>query len=226
VRLEEEVEAVDAERRRVRLASGDTLGYEALISTLPLDRLLAITSGLPGDLPAAGQRLRAVRVLNLSLGIDRPRISGAHWVYFPEREFSFYRIGFPGNMSPHVVPRGCSSIYVERSLRRDETFDTEEVAATAIDDLRRAGVLWRGDRVVYRQVSVLDPAYVIHDGWRARNLPRILEVLREVGIHSAGRFGAWEYSSMEEALRAGIDLAARIAPAFAGRYQRARAASS
>lgn len=226
VRLEERVKAVDAGQRRVRLASGEALGYEVLISTLPLDRLLSITSGLPEDLPAAGERLRSVRVLNLSLGIDRPRISSAHWIYFPEPEFSFYRIGFPGNMSPHVVPRGCSSIYVERSLRRDETFDEEEVAATAVDELRRSGVLWRGDRIVYRRASVLDPAYVIHDAWRARNLPRVLEVLREAGIHSAGRFGAWEYSSMEGALLSGIDLAARIAPAFAGRYRRARAAGS
>ena len=80
-----------------------------------------------------------------------------------------------------------------------------------LDDLRRAGVLWRGDRVVYRRVSVLDPAYVIYDRHRAAGLPRVIDALRGVGIHSAGRFGAWEYSSMEDALRHGMQLAGRLA---------------
>jgi protoporphyrinogen oxidase len=212
VRLNETVASVDAASRVVTLVSGGRLEYEALISTIPLDRLLAITRGLPGDLPAVGSRLRAVRVLNISLGIDRESVSPAHWIYFPEPEYSFYRVGFPSNLSPHVAPRGCSSLYVERSLLRDEPFDPDEVLEVALEDLRRAGVLSERDRVVYRRVSVLDPAYVIYDRFRAASLPGLLGALRDLGIHSAGRFGAWEYSSMEGALKSGIDLAARIAP--------------
>jgi protoporphyrinogen oxidase len=216
IRLGATVTAVDAAARTVTLADGGTVAYEALISSLPLDRLLSITSGLPDDLPQVPARLRAVRVLNISLGVDRPSIAGAHWIYFPEPEYSFYRVGFPGSLAAGLVPRGCSSLYVERSLLRDEPFDEAEVVDRAIADLRRAGILWRGDRVVYRRVGVLDPAYVIYDRFRAAHLPRVLQALRGLGIHSAGRFGAWEYNSMEGAIRAGIDLAARLRPAFAG----------
>ncbi len=217
VRLRETVVEVDAAARIVRLASGTTIAYEALISTLPLDRLLAITIGLPDDLPAAGRRLRAVRVLNISLGIDRPTLSPAHWIYFPEPEYSFYRVGFPGSLSADLVPRGCASLYVERSLLRDEPFDPDEVVERAVEDLRRAGLVWRSDRVVYRRVGVLDPAYVIYDRFRAQALPGLLATLQDLGIHSAGRFGAWEYNSMEGAMRAGMDLAGRLAPVFAAR---------
>ena len=218
VRLRSEIVAVDTQARLVRLADGSTIGYEALISTLPLDRLLAIASPLPDSLPSAGKKLRAVKVINISLGVDRPGVSGAHWIYFPEKEYSFYRAGFPGNLSPHVAPRGCSSLYVERSLRREESFDDEEVVSTAIDDLRRVGILWKGDRIVYRRVSVLDPAYVIYDRFRARNVPEVLEQLGSIGIHSAGRFGAWEYSSMEGAMRDGRELAARLRESLGGRF--------
>ena len=214
VRLDEEVAGVDAGARLVRLASGRTLSYEALISTIPLDRLLAITTGLPADLPAAGRRLRAVRILNINLGVDRRSISGAHWIYFPEPEYSIYRAGFPGNLSADLMPRGCSSLYVERSLRRDETYDPDEVIEKAVDDLRRAGILRKGDRLVYRRVSVIDPAYVIYDRFRAHNVGRCLDSLEALGIHSAGRFGAWEYSSMEGAILAGMGLASRLAPTF------------
>lgn len=212
IRLGETVEAIDAVRRTVRLRSGAVIGYETLVSTIPLDRLLAIATGLPSDLPPAAQRLRAVRVVNISLGVDRAAVSDAHWIYFPEPEYSFYRVGFPTSLSRDLAPRGCSSLYVERSLQRDESLDPDSVIDAAVEDLRRAGILWRGDRIVYRRVRVLDPAYVIYDRFRADNVPRLLESLTRLGIHSAGRFGFWEYSSMESAIRAGMDLAARIGP--------------
>jgi protoporphyrinogen oxidase len=158
-----------------------------------------------------------VRVLNISLGVDRDAISGAHWVYFPEPEYSFYRVGFPSNLSPALAPRGCSSLYVERSLLRHEPFAEEQVVSAAIEDLRRAGILWRGDRVIYRRVQVLDPAYVIYDRFRAANLPRVHEALRAAGIHSTGRFGSWEYSSMEGAIKAGMELAERLDGSLSGR---------
>jgi protoporphyrinogen oxidase len=224
IRLNEAVVAVDAAARTVTLDSGASIAYEALISTLPLDRLLAMTRGLPPDLPHVGQKLRAVRVLNLSLGVDREPLSGAHWIYFSEPEYSFYRVGFPGNLSAALAPRGCSPLYVERSLLRDEPFDPEEVTARALDDLRRAGILWKGDRVVYRRLSVLDPAYVIYDRFRARHLPTVLGKLADLGIHSAGRFGAWEYSSMEGAIKAGVGLAERLAARFAPQLGLSRAA--
>ena len=122
-----------------------------------------------------------------------------------------------------MAPRGCSSLYVERSLLRDEPFDEDEVVSAAVEDLRRAGILWRRDRVIYRRVQVLDPAYVIYDRFRARNLPRVHETLNAAGIHSAGRFGSWEYSSMEGAIRTGMDLAERLCGSLAGRKAAGRA---
>lgn len=210
IRTGSAVETIDARRRVVRLRGGETIGYERLVSTLPLDRLLQSTEGLPDEMGAIGRRLRSVRVLNICLGIARPRLSDAHWVYFPEPEYSFYRIGFPSNLAPGMAPRGCASVWAERSLLPGEPFDEQEVIATTTDDLRRAGILRARDRVVFARVGVLDPAYVLYDRHRARHVPRVLETLREHGIDSTGRFGAWEYSSMEGAMRAGADAAERL----------------
>jgi protoporphyrinogen oxidase len=207
LRLGAEVRAIDAAARTVTLADGVVVAYELLVSTLPLDRLLACTTGLPAGLPRAGRRLRAVRVLNICLGVDRPRVSPAHWIYFPEPEYSFYRVGFPSNLSEAMAPPGASSLWAERSLLRDEPFDEADVVEQTIDDLRRAGILRRGDRVVHRRVGVLDPAYVIYDRHRSRVLPGVLQTLNGLGIRSTGRFGAWEYNSMEGAMKAGIEAA-------------------
>lgn len=39
---------------------------------------------------------------------------------------------------------------------------------------------------------------------------RVLGFLAGVGIETAGRYGRWEYSSMEDAILAGRDAAARV----------------
>ncbi|HZN02443.1 MAG TPA: FAD-dependent oxidoreductase, partial [Candidatus Polarisedimenticolia bacterium] len=49
VRTGRSVEAIDARRRLVRLDGGETIEYERLVSTLPLDRLLQCTDGLPDE---------------------------------------------------------------------------------------------------------------------------------------------------------------------------------
>jgi len=211
MRLGTPVARVDPVRRVVTLESGEELGYERLVSTLPLDSLLERMDPLPEpELARARGRLRAVRVINLNLGIDRAEILPGHWVYFPEPEFPFYRVGSPTNYSAGVAPRGCSSLYVEVARRRDEGFDPADLGEEILDGLRRARILRRRDRVVARELQVLDPAYVVYDHFRRQALPAVQRSLTRWGIYSTGRFGAWEYGSMESALRQGREIANRL----------------
>ena len=65
---------------------------------------------------------------------------------------------------------------------------------------------------------------MIYDRFRARHVPGLIERLREFDVHSAGRFGAWEYSSMEDAIRAGADAAHRVRAQLTRRYPMLREA--
>jgi protoporphyrinogen oxidase len=193
------------------LETGETLEYERLISTLPLDALLRILPPLEGIPPEAPGKLRAVRVINVNLGVDRANLLPCHWAYFPEQEFPFYRVGSPTNYSRGVAPRGCSSLYVEVARRRDEPFDEAGILDEVLEGLEKARILRRGDHILAREVLVLDPAYVIYDHFRKEQLPGILSELERHEIVSTGRFGAWEYGSMETAMRQGRDAALRPA---------------
>ncbi|MCI0408613.1 MAG: hypothetical protein L0191_08625, partial [Acidobacteria bacterium] len=75
---------------------------------------------------------------------------------------------------------------------------------------RRVEILRPGDRIVAREVLVLDPAYVVYDHFRQQALPSILRILERYGVISTGRFGAWEYGSMESALKQGRAAAERL----------------
>ncbi|UCF67323.1 MAG: FAD-dependent oxidoreductase [Acidobacteriota bacterium] len=215
------VARIDAAGRRVQLADGREFAYERLISTLPLAELLHRIEGLvtPGGAPPLSQiaaRLRWTAVIDVGLGIDRPEIAGgAHWIYFPEPEYPFYRAGFPSNVCRAMAPEGCSSISVEFSQRPDRPRPShDELVAAARGGLERAGLLSPEDRIVLSTEALIDPAYVIFDAERTRLVDEALARLDEAGILSIGRFGAWTYSYMERALIDGKTAAERVAAAL------------
>ncbi len=214
IRTGSSVRRLDFRERKAVLEGGETVEYERLISTLPLDSLLRILDPLPeGIASRTPERLRAVRVVNVNLGLDRKAVLPCHWAYFPEPEYPFYRVGSPSNYSDHVAPRGCSSLYVEVARRKDEPVDEEAIGEEVLEGLRRAGILKRSDRILVRETMLLEPAYVIHDHFRKEALPGILRILEEQDIFSIGRFGAWEYGTMESALRQGRETALRLGSA-------------
>ena len=219
VHCNEEIVSVDAARRTVATRGGRTIAYDRLVSTMPLPRLLSITRGLPAAMEEWAAGLRHVAVINLNLGVGRVVHPDKHWVYFPEKDFVFYRAGFPASFTPTAAPGGCSSIYLEIAARPSERLDEAQLFARAEEGLVRAGILEARDEILTRAAFHIDPAYVIYDQHRRRRLPDLLEALAGKGIHSIGRYGAWYYNSMEESLADGRALAQQIlqeAPARAG----------
>jgi len=51
---------------------------------------------------------------------------------------------------------------------------------------------------------------VLFDRHRASALPAILAELESRGIHSIGRYGRWEHTSMEDAIAQGRQLAEKL----------------
>jgi len=211
ISLGRRVIGVDLEARQVELEDGESLGYERLVVTTPLPGFLRMTRGGPAGLAALADRLDWSVVGCLNLGIDRADIAeGAHWIYFPDTDAPFYRVGFPSNFSDAVAPAGASSMYVEFGLARDEIFEPERLEREALACLRREGILREADRVVARDWIRIDPGYVIFDRARQDVLERVVPALESRGVHLIGRYGAWTYSYMERALLDGLEVAERL----------------
>ena len=149
-------------------------------------------------------------VYNVNLGVAREQVSDKHWLYFPEPEYPFYRLGFPMNFSPSLGRSGCSSMYVEMSHRPTEHVSSEELVERARAGMERAGILRPDDEIVVADVKDLHYAYVYFDRHRAAALPAILSELERRGIYSVGRYGRWEHTSMEDAIGQGKRLAERL----------------
>ena len=206
---------VETKRRRAVFkhhASGDTRTehYESLVSTIPVPELMRRCPDMPTHLKEGAEGLRWVSVYNLNMAVAREQVSDKHWLYFPEPEYPFYRIGFPMNFSPALGRSGCSSMYVEMSHRPSEQHSHEELLSRARSGMERAGILRSEDEIVVADVKDLRYAYVYFDRHRARALPTMLAELERRGIYSIGRYGAWEHTSMEDAIGQGKQLAERL----------------
>jgi len=205
---------VDTKKRRATFRGEDgtvrTEPYEALVSTIPISELVRRSVDLPDDIREAAAGLRCVSVYSINLGVAREGVSDKHWIYFPEPEFPFYRAGFPMNFSPALGRPGCSSLYVEISHQPTEILPPEMVLKQVRDGLERAGIFRRDEKIVVADVRDIRYAYVLFDRHRARVLSGILAELKRRGIHSIGRYGRWEHTSMEDAITQGRALAAEL----------------
>jgi len=210
IHLQESVQSIDARKKVVKLDSGREETYDTLITTLPLPVTFKLIRDVPDSLKHASSLLRAVGILNINIGVDRPLVSDQHWVYFPEGQFVFSRVGFPMNFSKAVAPAGTSSLYIEITYPQGQKPNVEQTFAQALDGLRRAGILRPDDRIVTRLDININPAYIVFDPHRQKHLPNLIEYLESRDIHTAGRYGMWDYHSMEDSICSGKAAAERV----------------
>ncbi len=203
--LGERVEALDLERRVARTSRGREIAYQHVISSAPFPQLLGL-AGVDHD-PSA---FTWNKVLVFNLGFDRKGPEGVHWIYYPQRELSFYRLGFYDN----IFGTDRLSMYVELGYPTDAVIDEAEVArarARVLDDLRVAGVTTDHQLVSWHTVT-LDPAYVHITTRSLAEVTRLKRALSTRGVHSIGRYGSWTYCSIED----NIVEARALAEAFDG----------
>jgi len=189
--LRERVLSVDL-RGKVARTSRREIAFERLVSSAPFDRLLSMT-GLPFD----RDRYTYNKVLVFNLGFDRKGPEGVHWIYVPQRDLMFYRVGFYDN----IFEADRMSLYVEVGLPADAPVDPATVDRSrqrVLADLRRAGLLGEGQRLVAHHHVVLDPAYVHITGESQADVAAKRRLLAHRGVHSIGRYGGWTYCSIED----------------------------
>jgi protoporphyrinogen oxidase len=203
------IQRIDLEQRKAWLDSGFEIDFEFLVSSLPLPRLAALTPGLPAGLRAQAKRLKATSVYNINLGLKGKQPVPYSWVYFPEEEFQFHRAGSVSACVPTVAPRNHYSLYVEFSYRGSRP-NPAQLGRHAVQKLKRLGWIESEKQIVNRVDLDLPGAYVLYDRYRDEIVRELLAFYATKGVYSVGRYGRWEYGSMESAMEQGIQTAQDI----------------
>lgn len=202
---------IDLKKNVIFFEDGDSESFDIIINTMPLDLLLhSISDHSSTHFNRTAENLLCTSVACLNLGISRNIDAEKHWIYYPEKEYPFYRVGFYHNFSSSLVPASCSSMYVECSYKKNASYRSLQ---KMINDVQlNIKQLFNIDdsEIIAKNIIKMPHAYVVYDAWRERNLSVLLDGLKREGIYSIGRYGAWKYSSMQESVLDGKKVADTI----------------
>jgi protoporphyrinogen oxidase len=205
--------AIDPKRRRVLFEDGGEDSYDVLISTLPLDRLVALAR-LDSLVPAArALSSSTVHVVGLGVEGDLPAaLAGRKWIYFPDLSLPFYRATVLSNFAPSNAPPGHWSLLAEAAASEHRPIDPATVVDAVIAGFTAEGFIPPGQRIVSRFHHVAEPGYPTPTLARNDALARLHPALAALGIHSRGRFGAWRYeiANQDHSFLQGAELAGHL----------------
>jgi UDP-galactopyranose mutase len=204
---------LSARRRTLTLQDGREIGYEHLISTMPLPVLIRlIGEEAPTEVQRAARDLRYISVRCVNLGIGRPDLTEKHWIYYPE-DSVFHRIFVQGNASPYCNPEGGFGLTCEITYHNQYKplpCDGEALIQRCIEDCHRVGIFNTEDPILTATQVDIPHAYVVYDHARRRNVALIREWLLTQNIVLAGRYSEWEYYNSDHAFLAGKNAAERV----------------
>ena len=201
--------ALDPGRRTARLSSGEEVRWKRVVATIALPEVVRLCAGAPAAVVEAAGRLRATTVTYVNVAARDVGAPPFHWVYLPEERYGPYRIGSASAAVPSLAPAGCRSFYVEYSAAGP--LPAAQVEGQALEALKDLGFVRGAGDVLFMETRAIPHAYAIYDDAYGASQQAAVSWLAAQGVLAAGRYGRWEYSSMEDALLAGRECATKAA---------------
>ena len=216
VHFGEEIVRIDFENKLLRMGGGVEVRYDALINSIPLDRLVACAFGVPDAVREGAAELRHSGTHVVGCGFRAPTASDWSWMYFPEPDVPFHRVTNFGHYSSFNVPGGradlFSALMCETSFSEEKPSSLADVAEKTRAGLAAAGLVDPAASMAGEFAISVPYAYPVPTPGRDSALRTIQTYLMDRGVYSRGRFGAWLYErgNMDHSYKQGRDVADRI----------------
>jgi protoporphyrinogen oxidase len=205
---------VDINSRTVFSRRGEEFEYDALVSTLPIDVLAALTGDRELISDASQLRYSGTHVIGVGIHGNPPEhLTEKNWLYFPESDCPFYRVTVFSNYSPHNVPsNGYWSLMAEVAESSLRPVDHSSVVNQVLEGMRNTKLLGAKDGVASTWHHFAPHGYPTPTVDRDEHLGRINAKLESWGIFSRGRFGAWRYEvgNQDHCCMQGVEAADRV----------------
>jgi len=177
--------------------------YVNCLSTIPLPDLMRICLA-PNELMNEVSKLKWVKVISIGLSVKGKRDdSFGHWHYYADPEVPFTKVIYMTNFDRYNAPEEGFGLLIEIPVSNIEI-------SKVIADLRKLKVLKAKDRIIDINSWEVNPAYVIFTKETPGIVAKCKEYLQDLGITTIGRYGNWEYSSMAENIKDGLNYAKNL----------------
>jgi protoporphyrinogen oxidase len=198
--LNEELLSIDI-NNKTAVTNKREIKYDRLISSIPFTSLLE-KSNISYDKDIYSWN----KVLVFNLGFNKKGDDKVNnWVYFPEKKYSFYRIGYYDN----IFGDDRLSLYVELGFDKDQDIIADDYLKIVLEDLNKAGIINDHELVSYAKIF-MDPAYVHVNKKSDSDKQRIQTDLAFDSVYSIGRYGDWKYCSIEDNIIEAKELVNKI----------------
>ena len=216
VRLGEGVVSVDLARHRCVTSLGEEIAYGALISTIPLDRLVGI-AGL-SDLSSAVERgllHSSSNIVGLGMTGQPPEhLCDKCWMYYPGDDCPFYRATVFSNYAELNVPRpGATwSLMLEVAESPHRPVDHQRLVRDVIAGAVNVELVDDPTTVISTWKYRADYGYPTPGLHRDAALAHVIPIFEEHSVFSRGRFGMWRYevSNQDHSFMQGVEVVDRI----------------
>ena len=200
--LGEKLLSVDMKNKKA-VTDKRTIEYDNLISTMPFPVLMD-KCGVEYDKEVYSWN----KVLVFNLGFDKKGPEKQNnWIYFPDRELVFYRVGFYDN----IIGQDKTSLYVEIGFDHEASgIDIDQLLDRTLSDLRKVGII-TDQKLVASHPIMMDPAYVHITQRSEEDKARKKDLLKQSDVYSIGRYGSWTYCSLEDNIHEAFSLAKAVA---------------
>jgi protoporphyrinogen oxidase len=217
VRFGAKVSGVDTRRDVLTLSDGEELRYDALISTMPVDRLMSFVSPRDDAATRAASRLvhSSTHVVGLGLqGVAPPELATKCWMYFPEANTPFYRATVFSHYSPAHVPdpKRFWSLMTETSESPQKPVNAARLVEDTIAGAIASGLIESRAQLASVWAHRVEYGYPTPTLDRDAQLALVLPALEHHRIYSRGRFGAWKYevSNQDHSFMQGVEVVNRL----------------
>ncbi len=192
IRTAMRVTKVDTLRKVVEFNHSIEIGYQQLVSSLPLPMLIEITVAVPQAVQAAAASLEASSIDLISVGFNKNIIKDL-WFYIYDQDIHASRAYSPSIKAPENAPTGCSSLQFEAYSRgRHSRWQAQELKDNTRYALAKMGIASEDD-ILFLDHRRLSWGNVIFDVGMEAQRQVVREYLREQAVQSCGRFGEWDY---------------------------------
>jgi len=207
IKYNSEVSSINIHDRSLTLKDGSNFRYSRLVNTMPLPELIMRTQKLPEAVREAAGRLNWTNITICNVSVTGLTI-GYNWVYVPESKFPFFRFGNYSKVAPNKNKPEIQNLYIEFSTGKEFRMipSLNEILAC----LKEMKAIKTEGRIVDSLILPVKYAYIVYDKHREEAVNTIQEYLLANDVYSIGRFGNWEYSSMEDAIIHGKTTAEKL----------------
>jgi len=212
------VTGIDLDNKRIVVNNNsDSVSYDSIISTMPMDRLLNLVPP-PETLASAlvdGFVRQTCNLVGIGVGQCKmpSSLNGVHWIYFPENDYPFYRVTVMTNLSPKLAPNETYwSLLTETSESDVKPINVDTLIDKVIDGLKKAKLLPNECEIISKWQQREVYGYPVPYFERDNHVHALDSFLLPLNIHSRGRFGGWKYevANQDHSCGQGVDAVNNI----------------